>query len=129
MSKLVVLRELFTDIKYRAGQKGFAIETRFDNERAAIQIVRGKDKAVVYRIVLDVKNNDHKFLRRDVEISQIKAYEHFISYLSFYGIFTIEYSFDEEQRELAEKKLNPLTTEECVEEKPKKKRKKKDESV
>jgi len=104
MSKINVLREIFGDIKYRASQKGFDIETKFDNERSAIQVIRRLDKSVIYRLVEEVdKNVERKFLKTEVLKTQIKVYEHFISYMSFYGIFTVAYSHDEEQKEIAEK--------------------------
>lgn len=128
MSKLAVLKELFADVKYRASQQGFTIETRFDNERSAIQILRRSDNAFIYRIIVDVENKERRFLRSDVEASQVKAYNHFISYMSFYGIITVSHSFDQEQLELAEKqkKEYPAIVNESVKEKPKAPRKKKE---
>jgi hypothetical protein len=97
--KLKILKDIFKDINYRASQKEFTIETKFDKKRSAIQVLRRKDNTVIYRLVEEIKETDSRFIVQEIENSQIKVYEHFISYMSFYGIFTVEYSYDEEQRE------------------------------
>jgi hypothetical protein len=101
--KIKVLRELFNDIKYRASQKGFEIETHFEPKVSAIQVKRIVDNTIVYRLVDEIENEDKRFAHTEMLKSQIKTFEHFISYMSFYGIFTVAFSYDEEQKELKEK--------------------------
>ena len=104
MQKLKVLRSLFADIKYRASQKGFEVETHFEQKVSAIQVKRTVDNTIVYRLVDEIENDDKRFTHSEMLKSQIKIYEHFISYMSFYGIFTVAFSYDEEQKELKDKK-------------------------
>lgn len=103
MSKLKILIGLFRDIQYRAGQHGFDVQTRFDKERSAIQVYRREDKTVVYRFVDEIKDVDRRFKKSEELRSQVNCYERFISYMSFYGIFTVAHSYDEEQLEKKKK--------------------------
>ena len=118
MSKITVLRKLFQDIQYRAGQHGFDVQTRFDRQQSTIQIQRRSDKVIIFRDVdiIDKNNLKLKITQGDVVNSQTKIYEHFVSYMAFYGVFTVAESYDDEQKEKKKK-----------EEKEKKKKEKKKE--
>jgi len=97
MKDLKVYKKLLIDVKSRVENHGYDVQTHFDSESSAIRILRKEDNVVVFKIVEKVKGNESPMN------SQLKAYFFFLSYLMFYGVFTVSFSYDEEMKEKLEK--------------------------
>jgi hypothetical protein len=108
-------REIFQDVRYRAEQYGFIVQSEFNKEKSVIQVKRKKDEAVIFRFIDEIKvKKSDKNLQSEIFRSQKSVYSHFVSYMAFYGLFTVSASYDQEMHEKKmkekEKMLNKKET-------------------